>query len=255
MRRTSSESRIDGRRVEAIYGAAEQLPPAIATALHKHRSVLETGDPITSSLNGVVGELIDRVDEAGVPPREPGWDPLPALEQLAGLVPVIGPQLPPPDEIGEEEIELRTESAHRYRLAKARGAKARAFAAVVSAAYRYRCAFCGVVLGGIDGVVSGVDAAHILAWSNYALDVPQNGIALCKLHHWAFDASIMVPVKEGDVYRVRFTELAGCIDPESRGMLGTDGFTIPNEWLPDDPAKRPSKKYLQRLYEDLELTF
>ena len=40
----------------------------------------------------------------------------------------------------------------------------------------------------------------------------KNGIALCKLHHWAFDAGLMLPVLDNDGrYGVMFTELAASL--------------------------------------------
>lgn len=36
-----------------------------------------------------------------------------------------------------------------------------------------------------------MDAAHILPWSRFDLDVVQNGIALSKTCHWAFDAGVL----------------------------------------------------------------
>jgi hypothetical protein len=126
----------------------------------------------------------------------------------------------------------------------------------VKTAYRNRCAFCGLVLGGIPGVISGIDAAHILAWSNYDLDVVRNGIALCRLHHWAFDAAIMLPVVDSSgSYEVVFTELAARLDSEAQARLGRRDMAIPNDWLPIEKSDRPSPKYLRRLYDDLSVAF
>jgi hypothetical protein len=220
----------------------------------EHRAVLAAGTPITNSLNRLVTRLIVRLAQVD-PTHTKGSDPLPTLEHMIGLVPNEGPALPPPDEIGEEEIDVRTKAAQEYRMAKARGAAARRFSREVHEAYGNRCAFCGAVYGGIEGVASGVDAAHILAWSSYDLDVVKNGLALCKLHHWAFDAALMVPVLDQGKYLIRFTELADRLSGETRAHLGVDGFEIPGHWLPADSSLRPSGKYLRRLYEDLEISF
>lgn len=102
---------------------------------------------------------------------------------------------------------------------------------------------------------SGVDAAHILAWYAYDLDVVPNGITLCKLHHWAFDAAIMLPFYDGTQIRVSFTEHSEELDEHSLGLLGEDGATIPAEYLPVDVKLWPSKLYLDHLYADLAISF
>jgi putative restriction endonuclease len=239
------------RRITAVYAVATRLPDSVRSLVAEHQATLAQGSPIPWTLNSHVDRLLDALLGLGVA-YEADTDPLPALERLLGIVPTTVPALPPPDEIGEDEIDVRVEAANEYRLARARGASARSFAAAVKAAYGNRCAFCGLVLGGIEGIISGIDAAHILAWSSYDLDVLRNGIALCKLHHWAFDAGLMLPVvdKDGN-YSIAFTELADRLDPDARVRLGTDEMTIPDERLPTNKTDRPSPKYLRRLYDDL----
>jgi hypothetical protein len=240
------------RRIDAVYDAVDQQDPAIAKLLTDHQGVMASGEPITNALNKLVLQImfeLDRVDARYLP----GTDPLPILELIASIDPGIDAALPPPDEIGEDEPDIRMQAAQHYRMAKMRGPTARAFSKMVLDAYHRRCAFCGLKLSGLDGITSGIDAAHILAWSNYDLDVVQNGIALCKLHHWAFDAAIMVPQLDQGAYKIRLTELAQQLDPSTRAQLGTDGLVIPEEWLPDNAGERPSAQYLKRLYEDLEL--
>lgn len=247
---------VDARwnRIAEMYESSSSLEPTLAKMVDEHRAVLAAGTPITNSLNRLVTRLIVRLAQVD-PTHAKGGDPLPTLERMIGLVPDEAPALPPPDEIGEDEIDVRTKAAQEYRLAKTRGAAARRFSREVHEAYRDRCAFCGAVYGGIEGVDSGIDAAHILAWSSYDLDVVKNGLALCKLHHWAFDAALMVPVIDGSKYLIRFTELADRLSAETRAHLGVDGFEIPGDWLPADTSLRPSGKYLRRLYEDLEISF
>ena len=41
------------------------------------------------------------------------------------------------------------------------------------------------------GQATGVDACHIMWHSVQGPDTLENGIALCKLHHWAFDRGIL----------------------------------------------------------------
>ncbi|MHB8378585.1 MAG: HNH endonuclease [Acidimicrobiales bacterium] len=238
-------------RVKTIYDLADRYDPRLTRLLRQHQAALDTGNSITATLPTLVrqiGELLHVL----MPAHVAGEDALPTLELLALVIPDLTADLPPPDSIAEDEPEIRIRISQEYRMARSRGASARVFANQVLSAYHNRCAFCGLVLSGVDGIVSGIDAAHILAWSRYDLDVVQNGIALCKLHHWAFDTAIVAIVLEREGYVLRFTQLALRLDEETRQRLDVDGFVIPPEWLPDDVTLRPSNRYLKRLYQDLE---
>ena len=56
--------------------------------------------------------------------------------------------------------------------------------------FRYSCAFCGFHAV-LNGQATGVDAGHIHWRAHRGPDEVENGIALCKLHHWAFDKGIL----------------------------------------------------------------
>jgi putative restriction endonuclease len=56
--------------------------------------------------------------------------------------------------------------------------------------YRYSCAFCGFHAV-LNGQATGIDAAHVQWHAHRGPDDVENGIALCKLHHWAFDKGIL----------------------------------------------------------------
>lgn len=64
----------------------------------------------------------------------------------------------------------------------------RGFRLAVIEAYDCRCAFCGLKLNSPDALWWEVQAAHIVPHSENGKDDVLNGIALCRLHHWAFDA-------------------------------------------------------------------
>jgi hypothetical protein len=242
-------------RIAAVYAQTARLPLAVQPLVQSHQEYLASGEVVTTRLATIVASVSRELTQCPNAYYTEGTDPLLGLERVLGLGPLRGPTLPPPDELGEDAPEVSARSAHEYRLAKIRGASGRNFSRQVRATYGDRCAFCGAKFGGIDGIRSGIDAAHILAWSRHDLDVVQNGIALCKLHHWAFDAGILMPRKEGDDYYIRFTSLADLVDPISMTRLGADGERIPDEWLPGDPKLRPSTSYLERLYADLGVTF
>ncbi|CAG1022351.1 hypothetical protein MTYM_01650 [Methylococcales bacterium] len=69
-------------------------------------------------------------------------------------------------------------------------ARNQGFRRVVVKSYNHRCALCGVRIITPEGR-SAVDAAHIIPWSETQNDEIGNGMALCKLCHWAFDEGLM----------------------------------------------------------------
>ncbi len=240
-------------RIRRVYEARESLPPLVESAIEEHRIFMESGVPVTEELSGIVRSLGVALSRE-LPGFTPGLDALEGMEALLGFRRQDAPELPAPPEIGESEPDVAARSAFQWRVAKSRGSNGAAFRKLIRGAYKERCAFCGGAFVA-KGVPSGLDAAHILAWSSYNLDVVPNGLTLCKLHHWAFDGSLLVPVCESDSYYLRFTTLALGLDSHTRGLLGTDGALINEDWLPDDPSSRPSQKYLLRLYADLSIEF
>jgi putative restriction endonuclease len=65
--------------------------------------------------------------------------------------------------------------------------RTRGFRQAVIEAYSYRCAVCGFKIKSPDSLTWEVQAAHIVPNSSLGRDDICNGIALCHLHHWAFD--------------------------------------------------------------------
>lgn len=63
----------------------------------------------------------------------------------------------------------------------------RGFRLAIVDSYEYRCCICGLVLPSPDFLTWEVEAAHIVPHSYLGRDDIWNGIALCHLHHWAFD--------------------------------------------------------------------
>lgn len=237
--------------IREILNMRDHLPDAVWTELEAHEAYLAGGGVVGPDLVAI-GASLRRAIAASYVGFFASEDPVPFLAGRLGVSPT-GVTLPPPDEIGEEEQAVKARSAFEYRLAKSRGPSASAFRRDVQSAYAGRCAFCGGKFGGIPDVRSGVDAAHILAWSRYDKDDVDNGLSLCKLHHWAFDAALMVPVYSRGHYEIRFTSLSVGVDEFSRSLLGQDGTQIPDDRLPSDTALRPNPKYLQRLYADLSI--
>jgi putative restriction endonuclease len=89
-----------------------------------------------------------------------------------------------PKETKETEPSL-TEEQTEFTEAQRRARDA-AFTQEVRDAYDEQCAICGSVRESPDGNTE-VEAAHIYPKHKGGSDDVRNGIALCKLHHWAFD--------------------------------------------------------------------
>ncbi len=63
----------------------------------------------------------------------------------------------------------------------------RAFKQAVKEAYDFRCAVCGMKIYSPNTLQWEVEAVHIVPHSRNGKDDLLNGLALCRLHHWAFD--------------------------------------------------------------------
>mgnify|MGYP000985326851 CR=1 FL=1 len=91
-----------------------------------------------------------------------------------------------------------------------------AFVVAVLENYRYRCAFCG-----FDALLNrlpyGLDAGHIRWFSQQGPDSLDNGLALCKLHHWALDRGVMTV--QADSGRIQVSRSFQARDPVSIGLI------------------------------------
>jgi hypothetical protein len=65
--------------------------------------------------------------------------------------------------------------------------RSRGFRQAVVEAYAHKCAVCGLKIHSPDLITWEVQAAHIVPNRVRGRDDICNGIALCRLHHWAFD--------------------------------------------------------------------
>jgi putative restriction endonuclease len=129
---------------------------------------------------------------------------------------------------------------YRAQIVQARMHQAR-FRQAVLRAYRSCCAICRLCRGEL------VDAAHILGDADGGEPVVPNGMALCKLHHAAFDRHILgVRPDLTVIIRQDILERGGRSDAAARapgfhgGELGV---------LPTRRAERPSTEFLERRWE------
>ncbi|MCC6739335.1 MAG: HNH endonuclease [Planctomycetia bacterium] len=108
-----------------------------------------------------------------------------------------------------------------------------AFRSVVVAAYEHTCAVCRARLRTPTGR-SAVQAAHIVPFSVCRNNDPRNGLALCPLHHWAFDQGMLAVTDE---YAVKVHPYAEEL-PADEGFRALKGRALR---LPGDARMHPAR--------------
>lgn len=96
----------------------------------------------------------------------------------------------------------------------------RGFRQAVIEAYDYKCALCGLSITSPDFLYWEVEAAHIVPHSSNGKDDIWNGLALCRLHHWAFDVG-WISIDED--FAVKISKRIGSL-PSQYGMIGSYDF-------------------------------
>jgi len=125
--------------------------------------------------------------------------------------------------------------ARRYRASHFRG--------TVLSAYGHRCAFCGIQLGLLD-------AAHIVpVFSPGSSDEVNNGIALCKTHHHAYDSNLVAFDVDFRIFvnEQRMTQLSQ--RGEGGGTQQFRAALSQHLILPADPRNYPGRLYIERSFE------
>ncbi|MBL1214239.1 MAG: HNH endonuclease [Ignavibacteriae bacterium] len=89
-----------------------------------------------------------------------------------------------PDEVNDLEIESVTVERQTAVVSVKKKIRDNSFKSRILTSYSNRCAFCGIQLKLID-------AAHIVPVQHDGTDETSNGIALCALHHRAFDINLV----------------------------------------------------------------
>lgn len=133
------------------------------------------------------------------------------------------PAIQPSDILAREAARLLTEARAKFRIRQPRkeedaGAFVRhaIFPSVVKNLYGQACAVCRVDTRTDTGKVL-LDAAHILPFAKHHNDDPRNGLALCKNHHWGFDAGAF---GVADDYRIVVsTRIAEAVPLVSAGIM------------------------------------
>ncbi|MDB5322866.1 MAG: hypothetical protein JWN40_4497 [Phycisphaerales bacterium] len=132
------------------------------------------------------------------------------------------------------------EAARRYELVQTmRAFRDARFRPIVLHAYSYRCAVCGTAL-------KLVDAAHIVpVYHPQGGDEVTNGLALCRLHHGAFDAGL-IGVRSD--YRIIVNPAAANRLVEAQLDAGLDRFRDalpPSIQVPASIEVRPTPRNLR----------
>ncbi len=151
---------------------------------------------------------------------------------------------PTEDKIAEEQTELQqatelepelTDDEVRYTESRRRARDA-AFPSLVRDAYDERCAVCGSNRESPDGNPE-VEAAHIYPKQRGGSDNVRNGVALCKLHHWAFDTGWF---SLSDDHEILVKEV-----PERNGYYEFKQLEGDQIHLPDEEQAKPHPMYLE----------
>lgn len=98
--------------------------------------------------------------------------------------------------------------------------RGRGFRIAVVEAYHFKCAVCGLKIAPPDSLLWEVEAAHIVPNHAKGRDDIWNGIALCRLHHWAFDVGWFTIL---DDYRLRLSGGVSGLPPD-QGVMGNYEF-------------------------------
>ncbi len=237
------------QQVQAVERTADRFPPGVATALHEHAEALAS-EVIGTKCEAAIRKLKTAISVELPHLYIPETDILPALYSFlgSGTLPLVDPTQVPAD-----EVELRRRFTAQMRMQKSRGSDGAKFRKLLQDAYDSRCVFCGLRLPKNEVCAyPGVDAAHILPWAKYDLDVVQNGLILCKLHHWAFDQQVLVLTYSSDQYLVTLPHRARNVfasDLDTLDELERHVGCIPDERLPTESSMRPGLAFLTELYQ------
>ncbi|MCC7361008.1 MAG: HNH endonuclease [Anaerolineales bacterium] len=244
------------RTIEALWDSLDKLPASISELLRKHRAYVVSGKPMPNAATSLVEELQKEVAR-NCADYEVSYsdqtDPLPALQEMLRSVATDRP--PAIEQIEPEAIELKKRVQEKWLYYAAhRGPASIRFRKAVMAAYEHTCVACGSRFPKTRITnQSGIDAAHILPWSEYDLDKVSNGLALCRLHHWAFDQRILQVTFRNGIYSIELSApaLAQLTEPKfSITVLKLVVGQIPLSRLPKSEKDRPDPRLLQRLVDE-----
>ncbi len=247
-------------RLEQVWAQSSRLPVPIRALLEKHRTLVNGGGPIMKPAEGLVFNLQTQVtglaETLGLMDRSLDSDVLDDLAKALSLAAEPPKPLIQIDQIDPDETFVRRRVLEDWkRWANSRGAASALFRRIVREAYNSTCIVCGVHLPQTSiNAVPGVDAAHILPWADYDLDVVSNGLCLCKSHHWAFDEGLIVIREQDGNYSIEIPANVAAAIAAENPQFSIEQLTqvvgpIPAQRLPRTVRERPNPVYLRMLAE------
>lgn len=175
---------------------------------------------------GTYVEYLEGLHDTGAAPQE-----VAVLNQIAAT----------PAQPHAQEIQQQIAEPRRWAVTQTRRAlRALDFGDRVLSAYRHRCAMCGIQLELLDG-------AHILPVAEPdSTDETANGIALCSLHHRAYDRSLVtfdpdyrIHLNEDRIQELRDAHLHGGLPAFRQALRAVIS-------LPADAGNRPRAEFVER---------
>lgn len=144
----------------------------------------------------------------------------------------------------EYSRELLSRSRARFKLKEApemdeqyyTESRSTGFRRAVVTAYKHTCAMCRIRVVTPEGRTA-VSAAHIVPWSVSHNDDPRNGMALCGLHHWAFDEGLIGV--EPTTYEITVSPVVVPEEESTEPLRALHGREI---YLPDNKEIYPAKE-------------
>jgi hypothetical protein len=132
-------------------------------------------------------------------------------------------------------------------VAKITAIRTRGFRQAVIESYDFSCCVCGLKINAPNSLNWEVEAAHIVPHGLHGKDDIWNGIALCRLHHWAFDVGWF---SLSNNYQIVISPQFGNI-PNNFGRIGNFYFfrntleTNKRILLPENDSLRPHESALE----------
>lgn len=145
-----------------------------------------------------------------------------------------------PDEVSDKDIDTEIGESRKYAVIQTKKAlRANDFSRRVLGAYGHQCAMCGIQLKLIDG-------AHILPVEHEdSTDDTSNGIALCALHHRAYDRGLVTFDLKYTVH-MNSKAISNLIQEDRAGGLVEFKKRLkPFIELPPDKKDRPDARYIK----------
>jgi hypothetical protein len=126
--------------------------------------------------------------------------------------------------------------------------RSRSFRKAVIETYDYTCCVCGLKINSPNTLYWEVEAAHIVPHNLNGKDDIWNGVALCRLHHWAFDVGWF---SFSNKYQILLSSRLKNIPDDFGKANGLDFFRNSLEsnkkiLLPDGYSLRPHENAIER---------